>query len=339
VRLCAAGGEPILDAVKLAIVDRPAGQRAVLHDNHVLLGALSSAYGASDGSDVGLASELGSGDRTLAVPAGSQWDVDLGGDSRAPGLFLEAGGGDGHDATGEIGIEVQRQNRWSQWVTIGTLVPHRSMRPFFVDSIQGRLVRLIFKREYLVRRLGRFDVSAVDTIQALAPLGAQHSRLGSDPGALGLVGGTEAALRPRESVVLRYQLPALNSGRERDYFLITRGRWAGDSQPKRVQLADMEAQVGSLPLAFDLRQSEPNPFNQSARIRFALPRASGVQLDVFDLQGRRIAKLADGFFPAGYHSIEWDGRAMGGDRVQAGVYVYRIQAGSFQARRKIVLMP
>lgn len=68
-------------------------------------------------------------------------------------------------------------------------------------------------------------------------------------------------------------------------------------------------------------------------------RRSSVRLEVFDLQGRRIAKLADGFFPAGFHSSGWNGQLAGGGLAQAGVYVYRLQAGSFRAQRKLVLVP
>jgi flagellar hook assembly protein FlgD len=61
--------------------------------------------------------------------------------------------------------------------------------------------------------------------------------------------------------------------------------------------------------------------------------------EVFDAQGRRVATLADGSFPAGYHSCEWRGRVDGTGRMHPGVYLYRIQAGSFRAQWKMVLLP
>jgi hypothetical protein len=92
-------------------------------------------------------------------------------------------------------------------------------------------------------------------------------------------------------------------------------------------------------MTFALAQNRPNPFTGTTRIGFDLPRDAHVRLEVFDLLGRRVAVLADVAFPAGFHAVDWDRRAMTGGRVQPGVYVYRMQAGDFTAQKKLVLLP
>jgi hypothetical protein len=232
---------------------------------------------------------------------------------------------------------VLAQDRSGHWTAIATLAPDRRFTPLVVDSIQDNRVRVTFGREYLVRRFGRVEVSGYATPRNLSLASAQHSRLGSVAAALAATGGTEAVLRPHESVVLSYQTPSLASGQVRDYFLSVRGKRTSLSLLTSARQSAPEAEAR--PVSFALHQSEPNPFNHSTRIRFDLPVASAVRIEVFDAQGRRVATLADGSFPAGYHSCEWSGRFDGGGWAQPGVYLYRIQAGSFRAQKKMVLLP
>jgi hypothetical protein len=64
-----------------------------------------------------------------------------------------------------------------------------------------------------------------------------------------------------------------------------------------------------------------------------------VRVEVFDVQGRRVAMLAEGSFTDGFHAVNWERRDDGGSLVKAGVYLYRVEAGSFRDRRKMVLLP
>jgi hypothetical protein len=94
----------------------------------------------------------------------------------------------------------------------------------------------------------------------------------------------------------------------------------------------------TLPTRFALRQNQPNPFANTTLIRFDLPVASNVRLEVFDAQGRRIQTVANGAFPAGYHAVRWEPSRSAAGRLGPGVYFYRIQAGTFRDRRKMVLV-
>jgi hypothetical protein len=92
------------------------------------------------------------------------------------------------------------------------------------------------------------------------------------------------------------------------------------------------------PLAFGLDQNYPNPFNPSTTIRFSLPEARPVRLEVFDELGRTIRTLVSDQRPAGSHVTVWDGRNDQGVAVGSGVYFYRLTAGEFTQLRSLLLL-
>jgi hypothetical protein len=88
-----------------------------------------------------------------------------------------------------------------------------------------------------------------------------------------------------------------------------------------------------IPESYNLGQNYPNPFNPSTSIQFSLPGASTVDLKVFNVLGQEVATIAHGVFPAGVHEVTFDAT-----NLATGVYVYRIQAGSFVSTRKMLLL-
>ena len=97
--------------------------------------------------------------------------------------------------------------------------------------------------------------------------------------------------------------------------------------------------VANLPVAFTLGQNQPNPSRVKTSIKFALPVRSHVLLAVFDVNGRRIRNLTNDEWAAGYHTLDWDGRNTVGQKVGGGIYLYRMEAGSFRSSRKVVVLP
>lgn len=75
-----------------------------------------------------------------------------------------------------------------------------------------------------------------------------------------------------------------------------------------------------LPSRLELQQNYPNPFNPTTQIRFGLPAASGVTLEIYDVLGRRVAVLIDGrTLAAGWHEMAFDASGL-----SSGTYIYRI---------------
>jgi len=89
----------------------------------------------------------------------------------------------------------------------------------------------------------------------------------------------------------------------------------------------------SSPAECRLWQNYPNPFNPSTTIRYDLSHRSHVTLAVFNMLGQQVAQLGDGEVEAGYHEVKFDG-----GRLSSGVYLYRMQAGSYVETKKLLLV-
>ena len=107
------------------------------------------------------------------------------------------------------------------------------------------------------------------------------------------------------------------------------GSGAGDWMNSGESFAEVETN----PTTFTLLENYPNPFNPSTVIRFQLPEASRVKLSIYDLSGRLVATLANGWREAGNHQVTFDGSGL-----PSGVYLYRLQAGAFAASGKMLLL-
>ena len=95
---------------------------------------------------------------------------------------------------------------------------------------------------------------------------------------------------------------------------------------------------GFIPEFFSLHQNFPNPFNPSTRIRYDLREETHVSLTVYDMLGKQITSIVSESQSAGVRTVIWDGTDASGRNVSAGVYLYRIQAGTFTETRKMVLL-
>jgi sugar lactone lactonase YvrE len=99
-----------------------------------------------------------------------------------------------------------------------------------------------------------------------------------------------------------------------------------------------DAAKPEVPQKYSLGQNYPNPFNPSTSIRFALPKAADAKLTIYDINGREVRRLVSGYLEAGYHEIQWNATDNNGARVASGIYLYRVQAGSFIQTRKMTLL-
>jgi hypothetical protein len=81
----------------------------------------------------------------------------------------------------------------------------------------------------------------------------------------------------------------------------------------------------------------PNPFNFTTRIGFALAGEARAAVEVFDVEGRLIAKLADGEFTAGPHSVTWNGNTLSEKKAAAGIYFVRCKSPIGEDVSRVVL--
>ena len=91
--------------------------------------------------------------------------------------------------------------------------------------------------------------------------------------------------------------------------------------------------ANQLPGVFALNQNYPNPFNPTTQITFDVPKASFVSIKVYNVLGQEVATLVNSFQQAGSHPATWNAAGFG-----SGIYFVKMQAGSFTATKKMILM-
>jgi len=91
----------------------------------------------------------------------------------------------------------------------------------------------------------------------------------------------------------------------------------------------------SVPKDYSLSQNYPNPFNPSTVIRYSIPNAGNVTLKVYDMLGREVVTLVNGYQSAGSHTAQF---SIQNSQLASGIYLYRIQAGTFTSSKKMVLI-
>jgi PKD repeat protein len=119
-----------------------------------------------------------------------------------------------------------------------------------------------------------------------------------------------------------------------DYRLVALDRQGGEQRFGPIQVSVAR----SVPARISLSQNQPNPFNPSTTITYALPERTQVTLRIYDAQGHLIRTLVNGEQrSAAEHSVEWNGRDDRGRSVSTGVYLYRLEAGSKVLQNKMIL--
>jgi len=96
-------------------------------------------------------------------------------------------------------------------------------------------------------------------------------------------------------------------------------------------------------LVYDISQNYPNPFNPTTTIKYSIPKRSLVTIKVYNSLGKEITTLVNEEKPAGNYSVEFstEGGYTSGrnaSKLASGVYYYRMQAGSFAATKKLILL-
>jgi hypothetical protein len=92
-----------------------------------------------------------------------------------------------------------------------------------------------------------------------------------------------------------------------------------------------------VPEAQELAILGSNPVRAVAQILYGIPRDSWVKLAIYDVRGRLVASLVDGYMQAGYYSLDWDGSRQSGGDHGSGIYFLRLECDHGQATAKILM--
>jgi len=90
---------------------------------------------------------------------------------------------------------------------------------------------------------------------------------------------------------------------------------------------------GLIPEVYKLEQNYPNPFNPTTKIIFSIPKASYVEMKIYDITGKEVSTLVSDPYQAGTYSVEFNA-----SKLASGVYFYKIVAGSFSMTKKMILI-
>ena len=145
---------------------------------------------------------------------------------------------------------------------------------------------------------------------------------------------TDPDLREPPEIPNTSSSPSLASNEEETTSTSNAAAKAADTaQKQNAAAAALSKQTRAVPDEFSLGSNYPNPFRSSTEIRFGLPKAAEVSLEVYDMLGRRVARLASGQMEAGFHHAR-----LNGSRLSSGVYMYRLVAGNFAETKRMVVV-
>ena len=89
----------------------------------------------------------------------------------------------------------------------------------------------------------------------------------------------------------------------------------------------------SQPMTYGISDAYPNPFNPVTSFEYTMPEDGMVQVAVYDINGRMVAELADGYMSAGTYPVVWDANDL-----SSGVYMVNMISGDFSTMQKVMLI-
>jgi len=95
--------------------------------------------------------------------------------------------------------------------------------------------------------------------------------------------------------------------------------------------------INDLSVFYENIEAYPNPFKQEVNIRFTMPEKSKVNLEIYDITGRKINTLIDGELSEGRQMFKWDATDLNSMKVQPGIYFYKLSVGNHSVTKKLIL--
>ena len=98
-------------------------------------------------------------------------------------------------------------------------------------------------------------------------------------------------------------------------------------------LLDVRMTSVIIPKSFELYQNYPNPFNSATLIKFDIPKASYVQINLYDISGKKVCNIINNFFNNGAYSYLFEDL-----RLASGIYYYKMSTGNFSKIKKFIII-
>jgi len=190
----------------------------------------------------------------------------------------------------------------------------------FSASVIGSNVKLIWRTDTEVNNYG-FEVERTSPLPS--PYEGEGGTAGRGWEKIGFVNGNG------------------NSNSPKDYSFVDNRATTGTYSYRLKQIDNdgqfeysktIEVVIGT-PKKFELSQNYPNPFNPTTTIKFTIPEAGNVKLTLFNILGQEVKTLISGFKESGVHTIDFNA-----SELNSGIYIYKIESGSFIQTRKMTLL-
>jgi hypothetical protein len=95
---------------------------------------------------------------------------------------------------------------------------------------------------------------------------------------------------------------------------------------------------GQVPRDFQIKDPYPNPFNPRVTLEYYLPVSNQVEVNVFDILGKRVNTLIDSRHSAGWHRLTWDATGESGNNLASGIYFMQVKSVDYLQMKKVVLL-
>jgi hypothetical protein len=127
---------------------------------------------------------------------------------------------------------------------------------------------------------------------------------------------------------------------EDSYIELTNGTLQDGTYGLNQITTPVSVRIETRPEVYALADNYPNPFNPETTIKYQLPEAGQVRLEVYNMLGQAVKTLVDNQFQnAGRYTLQWDATNNSGQPLSSGVYFYRILAGGeYQSHKKMLLL-
>jgi len=106
-----------------------------------------------------------------------------------------------------------------------------------------------------------------------------------------------------------------------------------DSSQSGKEKTKLDLEEVNVILDYELAQNYPNPFNPTTQIEYQIPNAGLVQLEIFDILGRKVQTLVNETKEVGKYTVTFDASGLA-----SGVYLYRLTSGKFMVSKKLFLV-
>lgn len=261
----------------------------------------------------------------------------------------QTGGSSGSEVTGvalngpAAGKAKSNDTGISDWADWGNTLSQIPARNFKDDGTQGDATAgdSIWTQTFTYAAgtpktiVGKFGANGFDNESGFG--GDTSFDLGTAADGNGRVRAYFGAVRQSDGTYTDLNGPSVAGGAARpvyDPYLVISGDSMSVTVVRRGGTATaIEPGAGAPNGAFVLTGASPNPSNGVTRFSYELVRAGDVQLSVFDMQGREVARLFDGTQGVGTYDVSFDASALA-----AGVYLYRLAAGGEVATSQLVVV-